>query len=463
MRKTTKKTRNPSRRQVKCTTSKWKNKAISRGKENATLRKRNAELEVSRCSWKKKYQELRKTISWGFQPQVEAKARGHQYSLVVVALMLELYKYGGMSLRGCRHSVCCMLLSMGLVGRTPSHASIRNWICKCGNYRVNSLSTVGGAYVLIVDESITFGSEKLLLVLGVEEGRAMQAGALSHEDVEVLFVGTSQEWKAEQIMEKLQKVMEVKDIKYVVSDQGTNLCKVYKLLNIVHIPDCTHVLANHLKRIYEKLEVFEDFRKLVGKLRREWNLSKTKSQYMPPNMRAKMRFANIFPCVAWAEKMLANWDSLGQEVQEKVQFLKDNTTFFQTLSQAGVIFKTLCAKLKKEGFGMVQKQELLAQFEALEARDEAAIFLKNCKEYMDELSLKSNALGQQRLLCSSDIIESYFGKFKIKINSNSRSGLTEFIFTLATFEKSFSIQETKQALESIQCKHLKIKKHHVAT
>jgi len=41
--------------------------------------------------------------------------------------------------------------------------------------------------VVIVDESITFGSEKILLILGVKEVRARQVGALRHDEVEVLF------------------------------------------------------------------------------------------------------------------------------------------------------------------------------------------------------------------------------------------------------------------------------------
>jgi len=454
--KTTKKTRNPSQGRCECTSSDWKNKAISRRKEKEKLRKRVTELEASRDCWKKKYQESRRT-SIGNHAIAGEKARLHQYSLAVVVLVLELYKYGGMSLRGCRHSVCCLLFSMGMTCRIPSHASIRNWICKCGKYRVESTAEVVGQYVVIVDESITFGSEKILLILGLDVAIAGRKGALGHEDMEVLFVGASQEWKAEQIAEQLQKATVGKDIKYAVSDKGTNLCKAYKSLNIMHIPDCTHVLANHLKRIYEKSQVFEDFRKLIGKLRQAWNMSKTKSQYTPPGMRAKMRFANIFPCVAWAERMLAQWDDLDQEVRDKVKLLKDNEAFFQGLAQAGGIFNAVCAKLKNEGFCGVHKQELLAQLEALGAQGEAAIFLQNCKDYLDELSVKNDALGQERLLCSSDIIESYFGKFKAKMNTNRCSGLTEFIFTLAIFGKSFSIQEAKQALETIQCKELKLK------
>lgn len=453
---TTKKTRNPSKGQVKYTATDWKSKAIFRRKENEKLHKRIRELEASRDGWKRKCQELRQASS---RPGAVAgeKAAKHQYSLAVVALVLELYKYGGMSLRGCRHSLCCMLMCMGLAGRVPSHASIRNWICKCGKHRVASAAATGGGYVVIVDESMTFGSEKILLILGVREDRAGQAGALGHDDVEVLFVGAAHEWKAEQIAAQLRKSAVGKEIKYAVSDQGPNLLGAFKLLGIKHIEDCTHILANYLKRIYGKSKLFEEFMKLVGTLRREWGQNKEKCRYVPPGMRSKMRFANIFPCVDWAEKMLAGWDLLDPEVQDKVKLLKDNAAFFQSLSQVAVIFKTVCAKLKNEGSGLAQKQELIAELEALGAQGEAAIFLQDCKDYLDGLSAKNEELEQERLLCSSDIIESYFGKFKAKINPNTRSGLTEFIFVLATFGKPFSIQETKQALETIRCQDLRPK------
>lgn len=454
---TTKKTRNPPRGQLKDTTIDWKSKAISRRKEIEKLRKRIAELEISRDGWKGKYQNLKRTLSQSCGLGGK-KAAKHQYSLTVVALVLELYKYGGMSLRGCRHSLCCMLLSMGLTCRVPSHTSIRNWICKGGKYRVNAAASIDGRYVVILDESIMFGSEKILLMLGIKEERAAQANALRHDDVEVLFVGAAQEWKSEQIVAELQKAAQGKSIKYAVSDQGRNLKGAYKLLNIVQIEDCMHILANNLKRIYSKLHLFDAFRKLVGKLRQEWGQSRTKSRFMPPGMRTKMRFANIFPCVDWAQKILAGWDDLEQNIQDELRLLKDNSAFFQSLSQTAAIFRTVCDKLKNKGFGLAQKQELLAELELLDAEGEAGIFLQGCKDYLDELSAKTSKLGQERLLCSSDIIESYFGKFKAKMNTNTRGAMSEFIFTLATFGKSFSVEEVKEALETIQCKQLRLEK-----
>jgi hypothetical protein len=42
-----------------------------------------------------------------------------------------------------------------------------------------------------------------------------------------------------------------------------------------------------------------------------------------------------------------------------------------------------------------------------------------------------------------------------KINSNSRSGLTEFIFTMANFSGNFTQNEIKNALENVKIKDLK--------
>jgi hypothetical protein len=65
-----------------------------------------------------------------------------------------------------------------------------------------------------------------------------------------------------------------------------------------------------LKRIYEKNTEFIAFRKLIGLLRRNWNFGKEKNQYMPPTIREKMRFANIFLSVNWAKRILKDWNEL---------------------------------------------------------------------------------------------------------------------------------------------------------
>jgi hypothetical protein len=446
--------------QVKDSAKSWKNKAQSRGAENNRLRKRIKELETSRALWKGKHDAVKKLL-----PKAcalgEEKARRHQYSLVFVALILELHKYGAMSLRSCRHSVGCMLLSLGLTARIPSHSTIRNWLCKGGFHRISAGQSVTGEYVAYVDESIVFGSEKILLILGIPVAKIPTTRAIKHSDVEVLFVGASTEWKAEHIDIELTKIEAYKDIVYAISDEGANLRKAYKSMNYTHIEDCTHLLANHLKRLYDTDSDFIALRGLVGDLRKAWNLSANYSPYMPPTMRGKMRFANIFPCVAWAQKQLSDWANLPVLVQTKLAFLREKSAFITALGHISDLFKTVCATLKNEGFGETQKTAItsfLATTATQTTDTKVLVFIANCTAYLDNLSRKSDRLAVTHLLASSDIIESFFGKFKTKINTNNRSGLTEFLFTIANFSQTFSVEETKKALEAIKLKDLKLPK-----
>lgn len=464
-------TKNPSRGQDKDNAKSWKNKALSRRQENVFLQQRIKELTASRDSWKNKHDALKAEPAKSVALAGE-KARCHQYSTATVALTLELHKYGAMSLRGCRHSVSCMLVSLGLSERIPSHTTIRNWLCKGGLHRIESGKSVSGEYVVYVDESIVFGSEKILLILGIPVDKIPQDRAVIHSDMEVLFVGANTEWKAEHIEAELKIIAQKKQIIYTLSDEGNNLRKAYKSMNYTHIEDCTHILANHLKRLYSTDADFEAFRKLIGDLRKRWNLSKANSQYMPPTMRGKMRFANIFPCVAWAQRQLAEWANLPELVREKLAFLKEKEAFITSLGCISKVFKTVCSTLKNEGFGTVQQASIatdldqisasiatdLNQESATTADAKTATFIANCNDYLDNLDAKSKILNTTHLLASSDIIESFFGKFKTKINTNNRSGLTEFLFTIANFSQTFSVEETKKALESIKLKDLKLPK-----
>ena len=113
----------------------------------------------------------------------DERAFRHPYSLRLVRLILELHQYGTMSLRACRHSLFCMLICLGLESRVPSHTTIRNWLCKSGYYRIKESQNQGGDYVLYVDESIVFGSEKILLILGIPVASICQNRALSQRDM----------------------------------------------------------------------------------------------------------------------------------------------------------------------------------------------------------------------------------------------------------------------------------------
>ena len=443
--------------QIKPTDNIWKKKCQAKSVEIKSLRKRISETKSSRDLWKGKYQNSQKRAQKGVV-DLGKKARSHQYSLLIVMWIMHLQNYGKMSLRSCRHSVSSLYLVLGLSGRVPSHESIRNWLCKHGYYRVKQAQGSEQNRVIYVDESIVLGGEKILLILGIGEANIPTNRCVNHEDVEVLYVGSAGEWKGETIADILKEINGKNEIPYVVSDQGTNLKKAYSLCEYPHIEDCTHVLSNFLKHIYQNDSTFEGFRQLIGVTRKSWFLSKDKSQFMPPSMRGKLRFANIFPCVDWAKKQLENWENLensAESVTKNLEFLKEHQAFIEELVAVTKIFKSVGETLKNKGFGKAQKELILQELPSESRFKNVLIFAQNIRDYLDKLSEKSGQIGSDFLLCSSDIIESFFGKFKQKICPNSPHKLTEFIFTIANFSKNFSTEEVQKALESIKIKDLK--------
>jgi hypothetical protein len=442
-----------SERQSEVKLKKWKNKALERQLENKKLKRRLQEVTQSRDAWKHKYQSLRKANNQG--NLLGAKAFGHQYFVSVVLFIVLLQQYGQMSLRCCRHCMICLSF-IGLILRVPSHSSIRNWVCKCGYYRVHKRNDLSASYVLYADESISFGSEKILLILGISSDKIPVGRSVQHSDVEVLYVGIGQSWTGETIGAELAKVSTKTQISYLVSDEGSNLKKAYQLGDYVHISDCTHILSNILKGFYQKDAHFEAFRSAVGKVRQSFYLSKEKSRFLPPTLRGKLRFINIFPCVEWAKKCLATWENLPEKTRQSLAFLQTQQDFIEELSEQGIIFKKVCEILKNKAFSTSSKNKIVQELTQFGKTERARSFIQKIQIYLETLEQKLQHLNLQTCLCCSDIIESCFGKFKQKINPNNKNQLSEFVYTLANFTQDFDAKEVKMALENVKIKDLKI-------
>ncbi len=196
----------------------------------------------------------------------------------------------------------------------------------------------------------------------------------------------------------------------------------------------------------------------MSDLRKKWCLS-DKASYLPPKQRIKLRFANIFPLVEWAEKMCVKWHSLPLEVQNACKWLSENKPFIEEL----VIIKNACTTilglLKTQGFNSTIYQQIsisLLSNTNIKGEKETH-FCQNITLYLEKLAfqLKDICPKTKTILCCSDIIESTFGKFKQKITTRNAINMTEFMFTIANFGNHFTALELENALETVSLKTLK--------
>ena len=246
----------------------------------------------------------------------------------------------------------------------------------------------------------------------------------------------------------------------MVNDGGHNLRRAAILGNYQQVQDCTHWVAGILEKMYSKDENFRAFANLTGSLRQKWFSSK-KAVYLPPKQNTKLRFANIFPLVDWAEKMLLKWGSLPEQVQKACEWLLENRDFIEQLIVVRKHCKTILGILKNEGFNNAIYQRILA-FIGVDSTDvrkeKEAYFYQQITFYLQDLvtlQAKIEISEDTSLLCCSDIIESIFGKFKQKLNKRNTLDMNEFVFTIANFGHHFTAMELDNALEKVSLQTLK--------
>jgi hypothetical protein len=443
---------------------------------NRVLRAQLKQMTESRDRWKTKFQSKGEAVE---SVVLEVgKPKYHQYTVGLVWLSLQMQRYGSMSLRGCREMVRNLSLLFQLEGRVPSASTIRNWAIKVGHYRLTQPVVGDEKWVVWMDESVVFAGEKVLLVLGCRESAFDFRTCLTQKQVEVLLVCVQPSWNGESIAAKLKSVHERTPIAYVVSDRGGNLVKACRLSGLNWVSDCSHAFARAFERLYQDSEPFKTFCLDCGKVRAKWCLTKW-AAYMPPAQRTKARFMNIEPLFQWAKACLDRLDTFPEAVQTFLDFLKPVQSLIHELCQLLEATRNITLDLKVKGFAQTKKQPIFTYLQQFKTPNQLR-WVQEIQKYIQTLAenplLNSNEAPQasqsdsnasivpqktietapKRLFCCSDIIESTFGKFKLKINPKNPQAMTPFLLTIANFGDDLSRSFIQEALQNV-------KVHQIAT
>ena len=442
----------------------WQSKAKQRRKEVEALRKRLAEVKAGRENWKSKYKAqklanstlkkllVKRSSSKRVEKEQGLKPRHHSYPIWVIRFCMLIRQNGNVSLRGCQAVLKIVCMQFAIEQAIPTKTSIQNWEKKLGYYHLTDQPTPNGTWVLILDESISIGQDKLLLILGVNVSTYEFGEALNFGDTKLLFLGIAKSWTAVKISEQLEVIKASGlSIAYGVSDGGTNLVKSLKVSKIDRVEDCTHSIGNLLKKQYNKSEAFQAFSKQCGIFKRQVQLSQY-AVYAPPKQRTKGRFLNIRELAKWAYKTLMlvskqpEDNSMMDEVLKgKLQWLEDYQQLVVELQAQCVLMDKIFQIIKSKGLSQLTKEQCVQILEQ-----------SKCNEFFKqgvEAYLEKNILLQKEdvpLLCCSDIIESYFGKYKNQVAKNGRALITDACLVIGNYSQNFDDRQIKKAMEEVK-------------
>lgn len=338
--------------------------------------------------------------------------------------------------------------------KAPSHSTILLWMKKYGYHELIKAKEIADDWVIILDESVQFGQNKLLVVYGVRQADINFTRPLVYQDLNTLALVSRSTWTGEDIKEVLVDVEKrIGKIKYAVADYGNSIRKALKLLDIPHIYDLTHFMSLTVEHLYKEDSQFQEYTKKMAHLRATQALGKM-SHALPPVQRSKARFMNLRPISDWGTWVLNLLDKQSEDFgkeKESLGWVGDFRELIEELTVLNNIINEIQSLIKNKGLSKDNFQTCRQIAER--ASTERLICFKNVitEHFVQNL----NALPQfNQILCSSDILESSFGKYKNYLQDNPMVGITNLCLSIAAFTGTINDEETKAAFEATRVDHL---------
>lgn len=390
----------------------WKNNALGKTKRRrlleAKLKRRNLQLARLEAEVVK----LRQIT----EPIVVSN---HCYPAQLIALAIFIVVHANGSLRGAAKTIGFVSRMLGWNYGQPSHTTIRRWVLRSGLYLLEHGNAKSGSYVGIIDESIQIGKEKLLLFLGVKlSDNHSLAAPLRIADTEVLGMEVQRSWKSEEVSDFIAGRLahhQGIQIKYMISDKGTNLLAALRTLSIAHVSDCSHILMNIVKKLFSEDKALSEFCSQVSNLRRRYLLTDL-GFLLPPTLRDKDRFLRIFTLLDWVDRIDSYWNKLSRVQRRPLAFIKQSKSLLRCIRQIRDITAMTTKILKSAGLSPISHQvwqiKLNEYRKGKRMTKQAHRLIEAIQTYFDQHQQLTT--HHQRLLCCSDVIESTFGHYKNK-------------------------------------------------
>ncbi len=337
--------------------------------------------------------------------------------------------------------------SLDISCKTPSYTTLLNWVHKIGYYELNKVKEKADDWIIILDESIQLGCDKILVIFGIRESKIDFTRPLNFQDLVPLREISRTNWNGELIKDVILDLKkEIGNIKYAVGDYGSDIKKGLNLLNITHIHDITHKFALILKKLFKNNISYKEITLKITEMRRKLFQSEI-AYIIPPRQRTKSRYQNIKIISNWclrAVNFMENGQVKSEKIEDNLKWILSHKSFIHELSE---INQTICdveKVLKHNGLSVKTKEECnlimgnLTSKQGMEIKEQISLYLDETTKMLPEV---------KKILITSDIIESAFGKYKNYVSFNPMAGITNLALSIAAFTSSLTEIEIKKALE----------------
>ncbi len=337
----------------------------------------------------------------------------------------------------------------------PTHTTLLNWLHKIGYYLLTRKKEKASDWIIILDESIQLGTDKVLVIFGIRESEISFNRPLEFTDLIPLRIKSKQKWNGELIMDEVNELKnEIGEIKYAVGDYGSDIKKGLKLAEIPHVHDITHKIALILEGLYKEDESYKGLTDKMSEMRMKFSQSNI-AYVIPTKQRKKSRYQNIKTISDWGKKamtFLNNEKIDDKKAIDELKWIEGYDRFIDELSDMNNVIKKIEKEIKTNGLSNETIEKSKKFSNQLVTKRGIQFKVELNKYFQDTVGLVQPF---NKILCTSDIIESAFGKYKNYVSNNPMAGVTNLVLCIAAFTSSLNKDEVKAALESTTIKDVK--------
>ena len=372
------------------------------------------------------------------------------------------------SLRGASRAIEVVVVALHVPFSCPTWFAGRLWLLRLGYYKLTRPKVHADDWVWIVDHTVQLGDDKCLVILGLRLCDLPSAErCLSHADVEPLELVPVKKSNGEVVYQQLEQAVAKTGVpRAIISDHGTDLkagiakfCQQHPQTSALY--DIKHKTAAVLKRELDQDADWNTFTQLANQTKHRVQQTAL-AALAPPNQKTKARYLNVDVLVTWGQKMLAFLDApqaareptFDRElVQEKLGWV---TGFRSQLAEWGALFAIIAAAesfVRHHGLYHEVHLELEQQLLPLPAQTERTQRVR--RELVAFVAAQeAEAHPGERLLGSSEVIESVLGQLKRLEQDQSKSGFTGLLLGLSALVSTTTTAVIQKALETVPTKQV---------
>jgi hypothetical protein len=346
---------------------------------------------------------------------------------------------------------------------TPCANTGRMWLLRVGLYELTRPKEKADDWMWILDHTVQLGGMKALVIVGVRLSQwEKQRRPLRHEDLTVLDVMPMRHSSGPAVQARLEvAAQQTGDPRAILGDGGTDLkCGITSFQKthrgVARLYDIKHKMALLLQQQLEKDPRWAKFIAGVNQTRARVLLTDL-AFLTPPELKAKSRYLNLPPLAAWGRNTLrfldCPHDLPGKAVDRKV--LEEKLGWLREYREALYHWSVLLAiaeaaehYVRHKGYHAVAAERLRARLDGLGINAAAQAMEGATLDFVAEQS--APARPEERLIGSSEVLESLIGKYKHLQGTYNRGGMTPQLLAFGAVAMTKTTETISSALTAVR-------------